>query len=161
MAHRHLRWHRLQVLFLQPAPCHSLCRHLTPRLPLLRQLQAHTRAAHLPRQRRPLWRIQSLIMRSTIFEGGVMLRPSPKSRTDTCICHPMYITPSPHSIFTCFYTVLYHSGLFCTILLCSTTVCTCVYIPTINTAIPCTLVPIFCNLTCPSSPYHRNPEPCP
>src|SRR6266550_6304001 len=120
MAHRHLRWHRLQVLFLQPAPCHSLCRHLTPRLPLLRQLQAHTRAAHLPRQRRPLWRIQSLIMRSTIFEGGVMLRPSPKSRTDTCICHPMYITPCtsppPPTLFLLasilYYTIPASSVLF-------------------------------------------------
>src|SRR6266550_9302912 len=49
-------------------------------------------------------------------------------------------------------TVLYRSDPFSTVPLCSTTVCTHVYIPTINTVILCTLVPIFCNLTCPSLP---------
>ncbi len=80
--------------------------------------------------------------------------------SDRCPHMPPHVH-HPHSIFTCFYTVLYRSSLFCTILLCSTAVCTRVYIPTINMVIPCTLVPIFCNLTHPSLPYHHDPEPCP
>src|SRR6266550_2205613 len=90
------------------------------------------------------------LVSSQVSLVSVLLRPSPKSRADACICHPH--VHHPHSIFTHFYTVLYHSDPFSTVPLCSTAVCTHVYVPTINTAILCTLVPIFCNLTCPSSP---------